>query len=467
VSADRKLRHAVLIVATLTAFMMPFMLSAVNLALPVIQQEFGLSAAMLNGIVSVYLLSAAVALVPSGKLADLYGRKRLFGAGVLLFSFSSLVLGFSPGIGWLLVGRVAQGLGGGMIMATGLAIISSVFPSGERGKAIGFNVAAVYIGLAVGPYAGGLLTETLGWRSIFFCNVPLGALILLLLLQRVPGEWAEKSKGRFDFLGAFLYAASLVALMSALSLLPSWHGLAVLILGLAGLFLFGLHELRVPYPLFEMRLFRDNRVFAFSSLAALINYGATFAVSFLLSLYLQYVLGMGPERAGAVLLWQPLMMAFLSPLAGRLSDRGEPRLIASAGMGLSSLGLLLLSFLGEGSSVNYVILCLVCLGVGFALFSSPNMNAIMGSVAPCHFGIASGAVGAMRLIGQMFSMAIALLVFALVLNGKGADMGGHPALPEALRLCFGIFSALCATGIVFSLARGNLRRGPSPQKGES
>ncbi|NLC71058.1 MAG: MFS transporter, partial [Desulfuromonadaceae bacterium] len=184
-TAEKGLRRAVLIVATLTAFMMPFMLSAVNLALPVIQREFGLSAAMLNWVVSIYLLSAAVALVPAGKLADLYGRKLLFTAGVVLFSVSSLGLGFSSGIVWLLAGRVAQGLAGGMIMATGLAIISSVFPAGERGRAIGFNVAAVYIGLAVGPYAGGLLTESLGWRSIFFCNVPLGILIVALLVLMV------------------------------------------------------------------------------------------------------------------------------------------------------------------------------------------------------------------------------------------------------------------------------------------
>ncbi len=171
------------------------------------------------------------------------------------------------------------------------------------------------------------------------------------------------------------------------------------------------------------------------------------------------MLGLGPERAGTILLWQPVMMALLSPVAGRLSDRTEPRLIASLGMGLSALGLFLLTFLGRNGSIPYVILCLICLGTGFALFSSPNMNAIMGSVAPSHFGVASGAVGAMRLIGQMCSMAIALVVFSLVLGEEGVRGGSHPALPEALKTCFGIFSAICGVGIGFSLARGNLRRG--------
>lgn len=463
-TSDKRLRSAVLVVATLTAFMMPFMASAVNLALPAIQREFSLSAAMVNGIVSIYLLSAAVALVPSGRLADLYGRKLLFTAGVVLFSASSLVLGFSNGIVWLLAGRVAQGLGGGMMMATGLAIISSVFPAGERGRAIGFNVAAVYVGLAVGPYAGGLLTEALGWRSIFLCNFPLGVLTVVLLVLKVPGEWADGGKGRFDGLGAVLYAFSLVSFMAGLSLLPALSGLLLVLFGAGGFVLFTCHELRAPFPLFEVRLFRDNRVFAFSSLAALINYGSTFAVSFLLSLYLQHVRGLGPGTAGAVLLWQPVVMALLSPVAGRLSDRAQPRLIASLGMGMSSLGLLLLTFLGRDGAILYVILCLVCLGIGFALFSSPNMNAIMGSVAPHHYGIASGAVGAMRLIGQMCSMAIALVVFALVLGSHGEQGGNHPALPQALTICFGIFSILCGVGIVFSLARGNLRREWQPAK---
>ncbi|MBN1141580.1 MAG: MFS transporter, partial [Deltaproteobacteria bacterium] len=341
---------------------------------------------------------------------------------------------------------------------------TSVFPAGERGRAIGFNVAAVYIGLAAGPYAGGLLTGVFGWRSIFFCNVPFGLLILYLLATAVPGEWAAAERARFDCPGALFYAGSLVALMTGLSLLPGWPGLALVLLGLSGFALFARHELRSASPLFEVRLFRDNRVFAFSSLAALIHYGATFAVSFLLSLHLQYVLALGPERAGTVLLWQPLAMALLSPLAGRLSDRWEPRLLASCGMGVSALALLLLTGMGRAPATGYVVFCLICLGVGFALFSSPNMNAIMGSVEPRHFGIASGAVGAMRLIGQMSSMAVVLVVFSLTLGGKGAELGTHPALPVAVRRCFSIMSALCAAGIGFSLARGNLRGGSPPEK---
>ena len=447
----------VLVVATLTAFTMPFMMSALNLALPTIQREFSIDAVLLNWIVSAYILAAAVSLVPSGKLADIYGRKRVFVLGVLVFSISALSLVFAQAVWWLIFWRIIQGLGGGMVMSTGMAMITSAFPLSERGKAIGLNVAAVYTGLSVGPIAGGFLTETFGWRSIFLLTVPLGMLVFILSIKLIQVDWAEAEGDQFDFLGSVLLGSAFICFMYGLSLMPTWSGATIVILGLLLILFFVRHELRTPFPVFEVRLFRRNRVFAFSGLAALINYGATSAVSFLLSLYLQYIMGIGPQNAGLILLWQPVVMALLSPLAGRVSDRVEPRIIASLGMSLTALGLFQLVFLEQGTSKGYVVIALICLGLGFALFSSPNMNAIMSSVEKRYYGVASGAVGTMRLIGNMLSMAVALMVFALVLGSKGVSPEHYPELLNALKVCFGIFAGLCTVGIFFSLTRGNLR----------
>ncbi|MDX2510111.1 MAG: MFS transporter, partial [Desulfobacterales bacterium] len=339
-----------------------------------------------------------------------------------------------------------------------MAMITSTFPLSERGKAIGFNVAAVYTGLSVGPIAGGFLTETFGWRSIFLFTVPLGMLVFILSHKMIREDWAEAEGDKFDFLGSVLLGTAFVCFMYGLSLMPTWHGAAIVVLGILLVFIFVRHELRTPFPVFEVRLFRNNRVFAFSGLAALINYGATAAVSFLLSLYLQYIMGYGPQHAGLVLLWQPVVMVLLSPFAGRLSDRIEPRIIASLGMGLTALGLLQLAFLQQDTGKGYVILALICLGLGFALFSSPNMNAIMSSVDKRYYGVASGAVGTMRLTGNMVSMAVAMVVFALFLGSQGISQDNLPDLLQAIKTCFGIFAGLCTAGILFSFSRGNLRR---------
>jgi EmrB/QacA subfamily drug resistance transporter len=456
-ASDRS-QKAVLVVVTLTAFMMPFMMSALNLALPAIQREFAIDAVLLNWVVSVYVLAAAVSLVPSGKLADIYGRKKVFVLGVLLFFLSALFLVFAQAVWWLILWRILQGLGGGMVMSTGMAMITSAFPLSERGKAIGFNVAAVYTGLSAGPIIGGFLTETFGWRSIFLFTVPLGILAFILSIKMIKEDWAEARGDKFDFLGSVLLGTAFVCFMYGLSLMPTWSGAGIVAFGLLLLFLFVFHELRTPFPVFEVRLFRNNRVFAFSGVAALINYGATAAVSFLLSLYLQYIMELGPRSAGLVLLWQPLVMALLSPFAGRLSDRIEPRIIATLGMSLTALGLLQLVFLQQDTGKGYVILALVCLGLGFSLFSSPNMNAIMSSVDKRYYGVASGAVGTMRLTGNMVSMAVAMVVFALILGSQGISPDHYPDLLRAIKTCFGIFAGLCTAGIFFSFSRGNLRR---------
>ena len=456
--SDRSLENSALMVATLTSFMGPFTISSVNVALPTIQAEFSANAVVLSWVATAYLLAVAVFLVPFGKVADIYGRKKIFALGLSFYTGSSLLAIFSFSMPALIAMRVLQGIGAAMFVTTGMAILTSIFPPARRGKAIGIYVAAVYIGLSVGPFAGGFLTRYLGWRSLFAVVVPFGAASIFATLKFLKGEWADARGEKLDIRGSILYGFSILALIYGASLLPRTISLVLVVIGLFGLGMFIRYEVSIRNPVFEVGLFNHNRLFAFSSLAALINYSATFGITFLLSLYLQYIKGFPPQYAGSILVAQPIIMALFSPLAGRLSDRIEPRLIASAGMMITALGLFSLVFIGTDTSRTLIIATLVFLGFGFALFSSPNMNAIMSAVERKHFGIASGTVATRRLLGQMASMAIAMVVFAVFIGREPISPSNYSEFLTSVKVSFLIFSILCMIGIVFSLMRGELRK---------
>ena len=245
--------------------------------------------------------------------------------------------------------------------------------------------------------------------------------------------------------------------MYGFSLLPDWTGAVLIAVGLVGFVGFGLWELNTRSPVLDLGLFRNNRTFTFSNLAALIHYSAVFAVSFLLSLYLQYIKGLPPQRAGLILIFQPVVQFLFSPAAGRLSDRVEPRILASAGMMLTATGLFLLVFLSPATPLWVIIIDLILLGFGYALFSSPNMNAIMGSVERKFYGVASGMLATMRLIGQMLSMGIATLLFALFLGRVEITPDLYPLFATSARVAFAVFAILCVIGVFASLARGDIR----------
>lgn len=454
---DNATKTTALIVASLSYFITPFMVSSINVALPTIEKEFHIDAVLLSWVATVYLLAGAISLVPFGKLGDIYGRKKIFLIGIVLFTVSSLLSAFSPSAAILIFFRAFQGASSAMIFSTGMAIITSVFEPGERGRVLGINVAAVYIGLSCGPFFGGFLTQHFGWRSIFLFVIPFGLFIILLIFWKLKGEWAEAKGESFDVVGALIYSVALIAIMYGISILPDTLSIWIILFGAVCLFAFVKWETKVKSPVFEINLFKTNRVFAFSSLAALIHYSATFAVTFLLSLYLQYIKGLTPQSAGAVLISQPVMMAIFSPFAGKISDTVEPRMIASFGMGLTAAALVLLTFVTKNTTVMYIIISLLLLGIGFGIFSSPNMNAIMSSVEKRFYGIASGAVGTMRLLGQMFSMGIVTLLFALFIGRAQITEAYYPAFIECVKVAFIIFSVLCFIGIFFSLVRGKLR----------
>ena len=449
---DKSVQRVALIIAAMSSFLTPFMASATNIALPKIAAELNMNAVSMGWVATAYLLSSAVFLVPMGRLADIVGRKKIFGFGSLLYLLASLMCAFSYSTAMLLTARVLQGLASAMVFGTGMAIVSSVFPPKDRGKAFGINTATVYLGLSMGPVLGGLLTEHLGWRSIFLFHVPLGIAIVVMLFWKLKGEWKEPH-GRFDYIGSFVYGFSLILLMYGLSRLPGINGFGMIAAALALLVFFFMYEAKLEHPVLNTKLLKENKVFTYSNIAALINYCATFAIVFLLSLYLQYIKKMSPREAGMILIAQPVVMAIVSPFAGRLSDRMDPGKISSIGMAISAVGLFMFTFFNEHTSTLAIIANLVMLGMGFGLFSSPNTTAVMASVEKQHYGVASSMLGTMRLIGQMLSLAIATLVISLIIGEAKITPGNYLQFPQCMKISFIVFAVLSIFGIFASLAR--------------
>jgi EmrB/QacA subfamily drug resistance transporter len=453
-------RNTALFIAILAGFLTPFDLSAVNIALPSLAAEFSMDALQMGWVSTAYLLASAVFLVPFGRIADIHGRKKVFFLGLSFFTLASFLMVFAPSATGVILLRVLQGFGSAMIFGTAIAILTSVTPADHLGRVLGIYTTAVYLGLSMGPFLGGYLTGIFGWRSVFLVNVPLGLLAIAMIVLYLEGEWADSRGERFDLGGAIQYGLTLICVMYGFSLLPDREGFILLVAGTVMLAVFIARELRISYPLWNIRLFSKNRVFLFSNLAALINYGATFAVTFFLSLYFQYALGFSPEHAGMILVVQPVVMACFSPLAGRLSDRIAPGKIASAGMALSAAALVLLAFTGADTPLVVFIGILVLFGVGLGIFSSPNTNAVMSSVDRPRYGVASGTLGTMRLVGQMLSMGVAMMVLAVFVGNVAITPDLYPAFITAMKASMAIFAAMCIAGIFFSLVRYGNHPGP-------
>ncbi|MFH1487507.1 MAG: MFS transporter, partial [Pseudomonadota bacterium] len=456
---DHSTKRTVLTIAVVSSFLVPFMGSSINIALPTIGAEFKADAVLLGWVTASYLLVSAMLLLPFGRAGDIYGRKKVFLCGFIIYTIGSLLSAFSVSCFMLIICRVIQGIGSSMAFGTAMAILTSVFPPAERGRAIGITVAAVYTGLSLGPFLGGFLTHNLGWRSIFYMNLPLGLIVIYLVLKRLKGEWAEAKGEPVDLKGSLLYALSLFLVMFGLSQFPSTSGIVCVTVGAVGFVVFFLLEFRTASPVIDIRVFRHNPPFVFSNLAAMIHYSSTYAVSFMLSLYLQYIKGLSAQEAGMILVSQPIIMALFSPFSGWLSDRIEPRVIASIGLAFTCVPIYLLSFLGDQTGLTYIIANLLVLGFGFALFSSPNSNAVMSSVEKRYYGVASGTLGTMRVIGQMLSMAVVMMVFSIIMGKVRITPEHYPFLVRSEHIIFTINGSLCFIAIFLSLARGRVRPG--------
>lgn len=447
-----------LIILCMAAFLVPFMSSSINLALPNIASRFALSAVTSTWITTAYLISTAILQIPFAKIADIYGRKRIFTMGVAIFSVSSILCGFANSGVELMLFRITSGIGSAMLFSTNIVILISIFPANQRGKVLGINTVVVYLSLAMGPFLGGLFTQHLGWNSIFFFGGIWGLIVIILSFFFLHGEWTEAKGEKFDWVGSFIYGLSIFGIIFGFSRLPSIIGFIILFSGIAGLFLFAFQENRCKYPVFNLKSFRGNKVFIFSSLAALINYASTFAIGFMLSLYLQYIRGFDPRNAGFILISQVIVQAVCSYFSGKYSDKVSPFKLATYGMLAVVCGIMGLIFLTPETPVLFLMSLLGLLGVGFGLFSSPNMNIIMSSVDKKQQGQASAVTGTARLVGQSFSMGIATMAIFSQIGYQKIHPEIHSYFMTSIRITFIIFLILCLLGLYSSTISGKNKR---------
>jgi len=301
-------RSFALIVAFVASFLTPFVGSSINIALPEISNDLAINAIVLGWIPTTYLLILGVLLVPVGRFSDIYGRKKVFWYGIIIFTIASFLATFSFSGETLILFRAIQGIGSAMIFANVSAMVVSMFPVMERGKALGITVTGAYLGLFLGPVLGGFLTASLGWRSIFLFNVPLG-IITALAVSKIKEEWKPAQGESFDIKGTLIFALSIILIILGLSQLPDINGVILFVGGVITGTIYYYYQNRIESPVFDLSLFK-NRAFGFNSLATLISYTASYPLIFLLSLYLQYALKLGPAMAGLVLAVQPLTVTY-------------------------------------------------------------------------------------------------------------------------------------------------------------
>ncbi len=482
--ADSKsYRRIVLFITSIGAMMAPLDGTIVSVSLPDITSSLKMDYVSVIWVPAAYLVTLAVALLIIGRLSDMKGRKWIFISGFAVFVLGSFLCSVAQSGSELIAFRVLQALGGACFAATSTAIVTDTFPSKERGKALGINIMSVYIGTALGPTLGGVLTYTLGWRSIFWVNLPIGLAVITLSLWKLEESVQRKEKQPFDIPGTVFYALGFISLLIAMTLGESVGWTALPILGLFALsivsfIVFILLEIRKGSgAMFDLSLFTHNRLFAAANIAALLNYTAFFATTFIASFYLQRVLSLSPLETGLILLAMPITMATLAPISGWLSDRIGSRVLSTGGMIVIAAGLLLMSTLAMTSSPLPVAVYLLIIGAGMGLFSSPNTSAVMGTVERRQLGVASGMVSTMRSTGMSLSLALTGAVIAAVASSNvisslfaGLDPSQiavqSAAFVQGMDLAFVVCAIIALVGAVFSAARGSASSKPKENPGE-
>lgn len=443
-----------LFVVSAVQFLTPFLASAVSVALPVIGHEFHAGAMQLSLIQLIYILAVSSLLLPIGRFADIHGRKKIFILGVTLLTLSTILITFANTIQLFILFRFIQGIGAAMITSTSVAILTSVFPKEKRGKAMGIIIAFVYVGLAAGPTLSGFLITHFGWRWVFYAIIPVEAIALFLSIFFLHGEWFGAKGASFDWKGTVVYMVSLSCMMLGGSLVGKMDfSLPLAVLGTLGVVFFLYLQSKTESPLIDVTLLYTNLPFTFNNMATLINYAASFGLIFLFSLYLQEVRGLTAQMAGFVLIVQPVVQASIAPFAGKLADKHRPALIATAGMILCSIGLGAAATVGSHTSIGVIIGIFIFMGMGFGLFSSPNMVAIMGSVEPRYYGVAASIVATMRSLGMLVSMALITVVIGNILGDQAITVNNQESFVKAMHVAFVLFTVMGVIGILFSLGK--------------
>ena len=438
----------------------------VNVALPTIQRDLGLSLEELEWIVTGYALTFAAFMLTGGKLADLLGRRRVFVAGLLVFTVSSLLCGLAGSAHQLIAWRIVQGIGAAMMNPATLSIIAATFPPRERGRAIGIWAGVSAFALAIGPLIGGLLTEHVGWSWIFFVNVPVGALAIVASFLFIDESRDESDVRRLDVPGLVTSGIGLFALTYGLIQANTYGWTSARILGafaLAAVALaaFGVLELRTRVPMLDLRLFRDP-TFTGANLATLLLSLALFGVFFFVSLYVQQILGYSPVKAGLTFLPMTVLIILVAPQAGRISDMIGSRWVVGVGLTLVAIALVLLSRLGVSTTFAGILPGLVLGGIGLAMSTAPATAAVLASVPVSQAGVGSAVVNTVRQVGGSIGIAVMGAIVAHVLSSSLASGESEPvAFVHGYQLSLRIAAVIAFAGAVAAVAL--IRRTPSTQ----
>ena len=442
-------KNLILLICSVLSFFTVFAVNAVMVVIPTIATEFHMSNIVQNWVTIIFLLVVAVMSVPAGQISAKYGLKKITILSIILFIIVSIANVLVTSAEQFLACRFILGISLSLINVTSMAMVVSAFPPQERGKALGINITGVYIGLSLSPVLGGVLNYNLGWRSVVLFGVPFLFVILALLLFKIDDEWITFKDNPLDLKGSLFYGVGMVLFMYGFTILNEPLGVILTVLGIVTLIIFGLIELKQKYPVFDIRFFK-NRKFLSSNFASLSAYLATFAVTTILNYHLQYIKGLDSQTAGIILLVAPLCQVVLAPIAGRLSDRYVPQILAALGMGLGTVSLFLFSFLNETTPFEFLVISMIIYGVGFGLFSPPNTNVIMGSVPPKDTSVASASVATMRTVGQAMSIGILTLVFAFVMGNVPIIEKYYPLLISSCQITCLICVVLCIASVFAS-----------------
>lgn len=442
-------KNLILLICSVLSFFTVFAVNAVMVVVPSIASEFHMSNIVQNWVIIIFLLVVAVLSVPAGQISGKYGLKKVTIISIILFIIISIVTVLVASSEEFLICRLILGIALSFINVTSMSMVVSAFEPEERGKALGINITGVYIGLSLSPVLGGILNYNLGWRSVVLFGVPFLLVILALLLTKIDEEWITFENVALDWKGSFAYGIGMVLFMYGFTILNEPLGVILTVLGIIILVVFGLIELRQDNPVFDIRFFKNNK-FLSANFASLSAYLATFAVTTILNYHLQYIKGYDSQFTGLILLAAPLCQVVIAPIAGRLSDRYVPQILAAIGMGLGTVSLVLFSFLDFNTSLVYLIISMVLYGVGFGLFSPPNTNVIMSSVPPKDTSVASAAVSTMRTVGQAMSMGILTLVFAFVMGNVPIIEQYYPLLISSCQITCLICVVLCIASVFAS-----------------
>ena len=443
-------KNLLLLICTVLSFFTVFAVNAVTIVIPSIASEYGMSNIIQNWVTIIFLLVVAVLSIPAGQISAKFGLKKVTNMSIILFIIISIVNVLVTTQEQFLACRFILGISLAFINVTSMAMIVSAFPPEERGKALGINITGVYVGLSLSPVLGGILNYNLGWRSVVLFGVPFLFVILALLLTKIDEEWISFKGIPLDIKGSLTYGIGMVLFMYGFTILNTQLGIVLTILGILILIIFGLIELRREYPVFNINFFKNHK-FLSANFASLCAYLATYAVTTILNYHLQYIKGFDSQTAGLILLVAPLCQVVLAPIAGRLSDKYVPQILAAIGMALGTISLFLFSSLNGQTPLEFLILSMIIYGIGFGLFSPPNTNVIMGSVPPKDTSVASAAVATMRTVGQAMSMGILTLVFAFVMGNVPIIEQYYPLLISSCQITCMICVVLCIASVFASL----------------